>query len=1199
MDALFDLDDDDLGVYEPRSRRTTAPEDTEPRPIPRQTVKSPVPHLATLPFASPPRIRVKRDQVVELQHVPRRHEQDDQEQLFLPPVDDLDDGLLELASVVNDDDLPLMLETLGTPTNQPALDDAWADADSASSSSPPLSVDDNLLLEALDGFRYEPATVDDNDLTFLSADGYKAHIMQQTMSADAQKEAHRQTLPVAAAATPPPASPPPPAPTVPRKHYPLISPLSVMSMGRLKHLSHVHSARIELTGLDLSLPAFSPFRHLFVSPNMTMKKASLCGTLLYRLPATDTDVQASFTAPNPFSRRIISRAALQSTLVPTPLAHEHIFPCTFDAHQVDVFLNESLDIYVQVEAQVATDGNVRGRRAVDIDQHSRIPLFSGHVSLRLVELLRSPQLAVKSCRRPVWRVSSKGGDDATQQFLGEAEISLQLMPAYDPHPVEDDSDDEAAGHGLPTDILQEAQLDTTHLAMPVYLSLSLTSFASALPPQPTYLVSYVHGKSASSTADVNFRLDVQLSFSLHLPSSRGTHLPVDFRPVQWYSQSVTKSDGTFVSHVEIETQRVGDPQVASPNAPLQLHCKATVPIVLADLLSRCSDVPLIVEVWQHIITLSPAQATITLSGAADASNGAEVDVDKTLLGLAKLPLHHVLTTAGHAAAVAGWDKVLPVSLSELEYAVVNPVSGESQGWLSAEMDLSATPKPVELKSREPTPVHHFTMPVATQTDQEREGRDEVPRGRPRRRSTTASPTFGQDEPLHRSQLRSPSRPAAVPPPMTFLEACDDTVIDCSIDRVAVAPPPPLLLPASLPPSPLPPPAPSVCHGVDVRISVIEATNIPNVALEPPATFVSFAWDDDARLDEAGGGSVNEDMSILTTQLGSTQGQQHHTVYATPVVERTVDPEWHHAVVVRQCTLPRALARLRRGKRVMFKLWQRNFSAQDPTRDRLLGYAKVDLTPLMSGLPEIDGWYNITDFRGQRLGFIHVTIVPLQPLQGTDAASPSPPLRPRSADRPSAASGPTSTSDILLRLHSVLHDLEPLAQPTPPDTTSIAQLLSPAEDSPQELDAHPLPPSPRRSPSPAVEVLPHSPRQETADPHLSPLPSPSGRDRPWSPLSSSSSARSVRSDGPIDDELDLDDLDVDVDLAALMHRARGGREVATTTASAITALPPPPVPDSPNFVSVERLKERALTIEREIQRALERYDNLAARVSGSE
>lgn len=49
-------------------------------------------------------------------------------------------------------------------------------------------------------------------------------------------------------------------------------------------------------------------------------------------------------------------------------------------------------------------------------------------------------------------------------------------------------------------------------------------------------------------------------------------------------------------------------------------------------------------------------------------------------------------------------------------------------------------------------------------------------------------------------------------------------------------------------------------------------------------------------------------------------------------------------------------------------------------ERVLGFASVDLTPLLCGFPSVCGWYNITDFGGQCHGQLKVSITPLKKVQ---------------------------------------------------------------------------------------------------------------------------------------------------------------------------------------------------------------------------
>lgn len=55
----------------------------------------------------------------------------------------------------------------------------------------------------------------------------------------------------------------------------------------------------------------------------------------------------------------------------------------------------------------------------------------------------------------------------------------------------------------------------------------------------------------------------------------------------------------------------------------------------------------------------------------------------------------------------------------------------------------------------------------------------------------------------------------------------------------------------------------------------------------------------------------------------------------------------------------------------------SFSPTD--EERVIGFASVDLSPLLSGFQFVCGWYNITDFSGECQGQIKVAISPLESL----------------------------------------------------------------------------------------------------------------------------------------------------------------------------------------------------------------------------
>ncbi|XP_010073077.1 PREDICTED: C2 domain-containing protein 3, partial [Pterocles gutturalis] len=88
---------------------------------------------------------------------------------------------------------------------------------------------------------------------------------------------------------------------------------------------------------------------------------------------------------------------------------------------------------------------------------------------------------------------------------------------------------------------------------------------------------------------------------------------------------------------------------------------------------------------------------------------------------------------------------------------------------------------------------------------------------------------------------------------------------------------------------------------------------------------------------------------------------------TPVIENTDSPVWDFQ---QQARISKELL-LDPQQTLVFKVWHK------AETERVLGFASVDLSPLLSGFQLVCGWYNITDFSGQCRGQIKVAISPLQ------------------------------------------------------------------------------------------------------------------------------------------------------------------------------------------------------------------------------
>ncbi|XP_026545121.1 C2 domain-containing protein 3 [Notechis scutatus] len=88
---------------------------------------------------------------------------------------------------------------------------------------------------------------------------------------------------------------------------------------------------------------------------------------------------------------------------------------------------------------------------------------------------------------------------------------------------------------------------------------------------------------------------------------------------------------------------------------------------------------------------------------------------------------------------------------------------------------------------------------------------------------------------------------------------------------------------------------------------------------------------------------------------------------TPTVENTDSPVWEFQ---QQTRLSKELL-LDSQKTLVFKIWHK------ADVERVIGFASVDLSPLLSGFQYICGWYNITDLSGQCRGQVKVAVSPLE------------------------------------------------------------------------------------------------------------------------------------------------------------------------------------------------------------------------------
>ncbi|KAL0973183.1 hypothetical protein UPYG_G00200030 [Umbra pygmaea] len=91
---------------------------------------------------------------------------------------------------------------------------------------------------------------------------------------------------------------------------------------------------------------------------------------------------------------------------------------------------------------------------------------------------------------------------------------------------------------------------------------------------------------------------------------------------------------------------------------------------------------------------------------------------------------------------------------------------------------------------------------------------------------------------------------------------------------------------------------------------------------------------------------------------------------TDVIADSPCPIWDHQ---HECRLSKHLL-LDPQQSLVFKVWHKG------DVERVIGFASVDLCPLLSGFQSVCGWYNITDFGGQCQGQLKVSVSPLKGVQ---------------------------------------------------------------------------------------------------------------------------------------------------------------------------------------------------------------------------
>ncbi|KAG5899964.1 hypothetical protein JTB14_034535 [Gonioctena quinquepunctata] len=126
-----------------------------------------------------------------------------------------------------------------------------------------------------------------------------------------------------------------------------------------------------------------------------------------------------------------------------------------------------------------------------------------------------------------------------------------------------------------------------------------------------------------------------------------------------------------------------------------------------------------------------------------------------------------------------------------------------------------------------------------------------------------------------------------------------------------------------------------------------------------------------------GRAVKNEDSILPSCYVTFKTSEEDLKF-TPVISKTSSPAWNY-----KCDVKLPLDLLTNSqKRLIFKVWKKSTNAVNVPNmltDSVVGFAALDLTVLMAGLPSVQGWFNIIDFTGKCNGQINIHVTPLEDL----------------------------------------------------------------------------------------------------------------------------------------------------------------------------------------------------------------------------
>ncbi|KAJ3417184.1 hypothetical protein HDV05_006390 [Chytridiales sp. JEL 0842] len=544
-----------------------------------------------------------------------------------------------------------------------------------------------------------------------------------------------------------------------------------LSLDNITALGRVHSIRIHFSKLEIKSTLFSPMTTVFAVeyniPDLTAQDGRPFSSRI--LSSSLPRLASSIVSRNLNTSGTTATAATQQAAnCLVPFDHQDIYPFSFDGQRIESWLEANMTVDLTANHSVTMTGAPSGnRQSVGVGNQKKRPvgrkLWEAHGNWKCKEVMVSGDFYWTG-RIPVWSsderivktIGNSGSAGMKSSVLGKTGPGNAVAAAA--------AAKEKAATKHVGDLIVTVELVTTggvfykqqHQAQASQIKPASGQMAARLPKSDdtTELSeAAVASKTKSDTLSVprpitpsdNMSSRVNLPpfyYHVRITTTRGLSILSHSSKNDSTSSFSTPSATTllylvvrlFTASAPISTPPIPyfppvDLTTGRLNPPPNFDYSATVPIAITPtLVENFKNSPMIVEVW-----MMDVGASIAIPKAKEPESPSESGDEKEkranvtgendgakLLGLLKLPFHHLLTTVaaavfppetanpnedseqlGASRGASGYKSGgsslgslralesanVPVMIPETEYAIVDPFTGTSKGWINAFLAL--------------------------------------------------------------------------------------------------------------------------------------------------------------------------------------------------------------------------------------------------------------------------------------------------------------------------------------------------------------------------------------------------------------------------------------------------------------------------------------------------------------------------------